>query len=108
MTFDQIQKPLSAIITYLRQIANFTNPSECCAAITSAGASTSIPVGYSTVSIVQTSALGTVVIGMSDGTSFILTVQGEVLVHSAGVGKFLPKYIISSPDGGTWKWTAVK
>lgn len=108
MSFDQFRGSLDRMISELKRISLFTNPASCCAASTSAGNTTSIPVGFSSISIVQTSPGGTVNITMSDGTVFTLQVQGEILVHAAGNGKFLPAYPIASPDGATWKWTAVK
>ena len=108
MNFGDIRGSLDHMITLLKRIATFTNPSECCAATTSAGTNTSVPAGFSSVSIVQTSASGTVNITMSDGTVFALQVQGEALVQSAGTGKFLPAYAIAGVGGGTWKWAAIK
>ena len=108
MQFGDIRGSLNEIITRLKQISIHTNNSACCQATTSAGVDTSIPAGFSSISIVQTSASGTVNITMSDGTIFALQTQGEVLVQSAGDNKFLPAYPIAGVGGGTWKWVGVK
>lgn len=107
-SYDQFRGILGTIVQYLKQIASHTNDSACCAASTSAGLNSSIPVGFSSIAIVQTSSGGTVDIHMSDGTIFTLQVQGEVLVHAAGNNKYLPAYTITTSDGGAWKWSAVK
>jgi hypothetical protein len=106
--YAEFRDPLTAIITNLKRISLQTNGSACCAATTSAGVNIPIPANFSSVSIVKTSPTGTVNVTMSDGTVFPMTVQGEVLVHSAGNNKYLPAYPIATPDGATWKWTAVK
>jgi hypothetical protein len=106
MQFGDIRGSLNEIITRLKQISIHTNTSACCEATTSSGVGSSIPKGFSSLSIVQTSSSGTVDITMSDGTVFSLQTQGEALVQAAGDNKYLPAYAISG--SGTWKWAAIK
>lgn len=98
---------LEAILVKLKQISHYTNPSECCAAITSGGTGALIPAGFNSISITQTSA-GAVNVTLSDGSVFPLTASGQVFTQVAGPGKFLPAYTISTTDGATWKWAAIK
>jgi hypothetical protein len=108
MSFDQIRGSLDKMISLLKQIAIHTNDSGCCTADTSAGSNSSIPAGFSSISIVQTSATGGVDVTMSDSTVFGLQIQGEVFVDVAGPGKKLPAYPIVANSGGTWKWHGIK
>lgn len=107
MQFGDIKGVLQAMLTQLRQIADHTNDSGCCTAVTSAGTG-SIPEGFSSVAIVLTSASGTADIVMSDTSVFTLMVQGESFVDVAGPGKKLPAYVITTSDGGTWQWHGIK
>lgn len=101
--FGDLNPVLNKIITELKAIARNTSISGCCTATTSAGSNTSVPAGFSSVSIVDLS--GTVTITMSDGSTYQLTSTGETLVQVASGNKSLPAYTIS---GGTWKWVAIK
>jgi hypothetical protein len=103
MNWGDFRDPFNHAITLLKQIANHTNQSGCCTAVTSSGINTSIPAGFASIAI--TAESGGVNITLSDGTVFPLSVLGEVFVDAAGANKSLPAYTIS---GGTWKWHGIK
>ena len=75
--------------------------------ITSAGLNSSIPAGFNSVSIVKTSTnLNTVTITLSDGSTYVLTEQGEGFSDSVITSRPLPGYTIVGP--GTWKWHGIQ
>jgi hypothetical protein len=94
---------LDKMIALLKTIDRNTNVSGCCSTTNSSGQNTSVPAGFSSVSIVALS--GTVDVTMADGSIYPLTTTGETLVQTASPNKSLPAYHIS---GGTWKWIALK
>lgn len=94
------------VLKYLRRIAD-----RLCAMTssngTSAGINTSISSGFKSVSIVKTNGTGTVVITLSDLSTYTLVDFGETFSDAASPGGSLPAYTISSSDGGTWKWHGI-
>lgn len=100
-----LQGFLHKMISELKHINRNTGIGGCCPAITSAGSSTSIPAGFGSVAIVQTSA-GVVNITLSDGTIFQMTVIGETFIDAAAPNKSLPIYAISG--SAAWKWHGIK
>lgn len=68
-------------------------------ASTSAGSDTSVPAGFSRVTITLLS--GTSSVTMSDGSIYPLTIANETLTFSTAPNEVLPAIPI---DGGTWKW----
>lgn len=74
--------------------------------ITSAGTG-SIPAGFKSISLVKTSSnADTVIITLSDTSTFTMTELGEVFGDSSTDGNLLPAYTISGV--GTFKWHGVK
>jgi|SRR5271155_423964 len=108
MEFGDIRGRLDEIVHTLDQINRNTSNNSCCEAITSAGQDISVPSGFNAVSIVQTSASGTVGITMSDGSTFILSAQGQTYSVSAAIFQSLPAFLISGTAGATWEWSAIK
>lgn len=96
---------LDKIISVLKQIQRQTESSGCCPSTTSAGTTISVPAGFGSVAIVQTSA-GEVDITLSDGSVFSMTVLGETFVDAAAPNRSLPAYTISGT--ATWKWHGIK
>lgn len=96
---------IGAILGKLKEISHNTRQTVCCTAITSAGSNISVPVGFGSVAIVQTTD-GIVDITLSDGSIFQMTVVGETFVDSAPSNKSLPAYTISGT--GSWKWHSIK
>src|SRR5271169_3403739 len=108
MEFGDLRGSLGEIIRLLKTIDRNTNDNACCAATTSAGTNSSVPQGFNSVSIVQTSVSGTVTITMSDGSTFELAGQGQGYSVSAAAFQYLTAYAISSGGGATWQWSAIK
>lgn len=106
MNFGDLRPSLGEIIRLLKQISRNSDENSCCVAITSAGQNISIPAGFGSVSIVQTSSAGSVDITMSDGSTFILTGQGQTYVVAAPQFETLQAFPISG--SGTWQWSAIK
>jgi len=75
--------------------------------ITSAGVSGPIPAGFKSISILKTSAnTDTVIITLSDASTFEMTEPGEIFVDAATAEQLLPTYGISGT--GTFKWHGIK
>lgn len=106
MEYGDIIKPLSAIITKLKEIERHTGCMACGGSMgtTTSGVSTDIPAGLKSFSVVKTDSGGPTNLTLSDGSVYPLTLQGEVFSESATAGGKLPDYAIS---GGTWKWHGV-
>lgn len=107
MEFGDIAPLLRKQIADLEGIRRNTSNAGCCTADTSASGSTSIPAGFASIAITKTSSSGMVVITLSDGSTYPLTMQGEVFIDAGG-NKSLPAYTITTPDGATWKWHGIK
>jgi hypothetical protein len=92
------------IAARLKEIANNTRTG-CCTLTTTAGTA-NVPAHLHSVTITQVGT-GTVVIMLSDGSTYTLSAAGEQFTQST-VGDNLPAYTISSTGGATWKWYGQK
>jgi len=107
MQFGDIRDTLNKMISLLKGIERHTRCETCSATVTtSAGANSSIPAGFRSVRVTQTSSTGTVAITMSDATTYTLNAQNEVF--EIPIGGVLPAITITAGSGGTWKWVAIK
>jgi len=108
MNFGHLRPSIDKLISLLTKVERHTRCASCggATAITTAGASTSVPAGLRSVAIVKTSSSDTVTITLSDSTTYVMTEQGEVFIQSASGSGALPAYTIAGP--GTWKWHGIK
>jgi hypothetical protein len=69
---------------------------------TTAGTTSPIPAGLKTVTIVDVT--GSVVITLSDASTYTLSTTGEQFTQSAGIGGKLPAFTVT----GSFKWYGTK
>lgn len=105
--YGDLRGPLDKQIQLLKSIERALTCATCRDNITLAGTTGPIPAGLKSFVLVKTSSNSdTVVITLSDGSTYTLTEQGETFSDSLdGAGK-LPEYQISG--AGTFKWHGIK
>lgn len=75
--------------------------------ITSAGVAGPIPAGFKSIAIVKTSPnTDSVILTLSDASTYTLTELGETFIDAATAEQLLPVYAISGT--GTFKWHGIK
>lgn len=96
--------PIIEALNLLKIIAD----KDCSPAKVSTGAGVgSIPAGYKSVAITKTSPnTDSVIITLSDGSTYTMTEQGEYFADGTDPGQRLPAYPISGT--GTIKWHGIK
>lgn len=105
MQYGDIRDDLHSILQYLKNIDRNTKDF-CCDRIPGAGTGTSVPAGYKSIQITQTSASGTVVITMPDSSTYTLAGQNQSI--NLPFGGPLPAITVSSSNGATWSWVGLK
>lgn len=109
MNFGDLKPTLEHTIKLLKDIERHLKCSSCGGTdnITTGGTTGPIPAGMKTVTIVKTStAANSVIIGLSDATTYTLTEQWESFTETAPVGGVLPAYTFGG--AGSFKWHGIK
>lgn len=105
--FGDLRNPLDKLIALQKETNRLLGCSTCRTNTTSAGVNVDVPAGFKSVTITKTNGTGTVVITLSDNSTYTLTANGESFTDTLNNG-VLPLYDVATSDGATWKWHGVK
>lgn len=105
--YGDFKGALDKIISTLRGIERHTGCASCGSTNTTTAGTGSVPAGLKSVAIVKTSSnADTVILTLSDASTYTMTEQGEVFVQAASGNGSLPTYVKSG--AGTIKWHGIK
>jgi hypothetical protein len=109
----RLGEQINKLIALTKQIERHTHCTSCNTGgessdiqLISSG-SGNIPAGFRFIKVIKTDGTGTVVLTMSDSSTYTLTASGDIFEIPATGGVF-PAITISSSNGGTWQWVGVK
>lgn len=106
--FGDLRGPLDKLISLQKQTNFLLGCGVCSDTITSAGINNSIPAKFKSIAIVKTNDTGNVIITLSDSSTYSLDILGETFIDAATPNGKLPAYVITTSNGGTWKWHGIK